>query len=164
MYGLITTDGSTVTSCRTQRKREETGQRNCCNALLLNQKKCTVKIVWYYIKTNIEIKIWTTEILSQDWKPHMARIPINDSCQHIFICSKWKNQTLDKVLIASPLIYCWDLYLFAFGSKGDCLGKDCIVPTLLEQIFLDFIRSSRLLGIKLLRAPKVTNTSVLHSN
>lgn len=60
--------------------------------------------------------------------------------------------------------YCGDPYLFAFGSKGDCLGKDCIVPALLEQIFLDFIWSSRLLGIKLLWAPRVKNTSVLNSD
>lgn len=42
IYSLITSNGSTVTSCRTQRKRKESGQRKCYN-VLLTQMKCTVR-------------------------------------------------------------------------------------------------------------------------
>lgn len=56
MKSLITSNGGIVASCRTQRKREEFGRRNSYNALLLKQKKYSVK---QSDINNIELEFWT---------------------------------------------------------------------------------------------------------
>lgn len=59
MKSLITSNRGIVASCRTQRKREEFGQRNSYNTLFLSQKKYSVK---QSDISNIELQFGTVEL------------------------------------------------------------------------------------------------------